>query len=66
LKIESTLLRASLFLTARALKDYYDSKHTEVEGGWLQLAVPESLRSRAADALVRAEGMLREPDGSGR
>ena len=63
LRIENSLLRASLFLTARALKDYHDSKHVKTEQeGMVQLTVPESLRARAADALTRANRMLKEQE----
>jgi len=64
LEVENALLRGSLFLAARALKDYADARHTKTERG-LQLTVPESLPVRAAEALVRAEGML-QGHGRGR
>lgn len=63
--VEIALLRASLFLTARALRDYRDSKHVKTEDGRLQLVVLESLPVRAADALTRAEKMLKD-QGRGR
>ena len=52
----------------RVLKDYHDSKHGKTEDeGMLSLTVPESLRTRAADALARAQQMLQEPEqGRGR
>lgn len=63
LRIENSLLRASLFLAARSLKDYHDSKHVKSEQeGIVQLTVPESLKTRAADALSRAEKMLKDQD----
>jgi hypothetical protein len=66
LQLENALLRGSLWLTARALKGYHDSKHTTTDDG-LQLTVPESLREKAAEALARAEKMLKEPEqGRGR
>lgn len=63
LKVENVLLRASLRLTANALHDYHTSKHIKTEDeGMLALTVPESLRPRAADALDRADKMLKEPE----
>ena len=68
--VENALLRASLFLTARALKDYQDAPAFEIDDDgrpMLEVIVPESLRTRAADALARAEKMLKEPEqGRGR
>jgi hypothetical protein len=72
LKVENALLRASLFLTARALKDYQDAPHSEIDDDvdgrrMVEVVVPESLRGRADDALARAEKMLKEPEkGRGR
>ena len=69
LRVENALLRAALWLTARALKDYHDAPHrkSEDEDGtpMLQVIVPASLRGKAAALLARAEKHLREP-GSGR
>lgn len=64
-QVEIALLRGSLFLTARALKGYHDSRHSETKDGQFMLTVPESLRTRAADALERAQKMLRD-EGRGR
>ncbi|WP_088255326.1 hypothetical protein [Fimbriiglobus ruber] len=64
LAVENALLRGSLFLTARSLKNYLDAKHLPTESG-LQLTVPEAIREKAADALARADGMLRDK-GRGR
>jgi hypothetical protein len=58
MEVENALLRATLFLNARALKDYYDSRHTSTEDGF-QLTVPLSLRVRASEALVRADKILK-------
>lgn len=70
LRVENALLRSSLWLAARALRDYHDAPHFEIEGDgppMREVIVPETLRPRAADALVRAEKMLREPEqGRGR
>jgi hypothetical protein len=68
--VEIALLRASLFLAARALKDYHDAPHFEIDDGgrpMMEVIVPETLRWRAADALARAEKLLHEPEqGRGR
>jgi hypothetical protein len=57
------LLRASLWLTVRTLKDYQDAPHFEIDDDgrpMLEVIVPESLRTRA-------EKMLKEPEqGRGR
>lgn len=65
LRVEIELLRGSLFLARNALRDYCDSKHVKTEDGRLQLVVPESLPVRAADALERADRMLKD-QGRGR
>lgn len=59
-QVEIALLRGALWLSTRALKDYRDSKHTPTDDGRLQLTVPESLRERAGDAIVRANNLLRD------
>ncbi|MCE9567429.1 MAG: hypothetical protein K8U57_35965 [Planctomycetes bacterium] len=65
LTVENALLRGSLYLSTRALKDYHDSKHTPTDDGRLQLTVPESLREKAGDAIARANNLLRD-DGPGK
>lgn len=66
LRVENALLRGSLFLTARSLKDYHDVRHTNAETeGMLQLTVPERLREKAGDAITRADKLLQDP-GRGR
>ncbi len=68
LKVENALLRASLYLTARALKDYQDAPHFEIDDGgrpMLEVIVSESLRAKAGEALAKAEKMLKD-DGRGR
>lgn len=65
LRVENSLLRAALFLTARALKDYHDAPHFEIDDAgrpMQEVIVPESLRERAAAALERADRILKEPD----
>jgi hypothetical protein len=70
LAIENALLRSSLWLAARVLKDYQDAPAFEIDDDgrpMLEVIVPESLRTRAADALARAEKMLKdEGRGNGR
>ena len=68
LRIENALLRSSLWLAARTLKDYQDAPHFEIDDDgrpMVEVIVPESLRTRAADALARAEKMLKD-EGRGR
>lgn len=60
LKVENAILRASLFLAANVLKDYHGARHTKAGDGRLQLAVPESVRDRAGQALERANGLLQD------
>ena len=65
LRVENGLLRAALFLTARALKDYHDAPHFEIDDGgrpMQEVIVPESLRDRTAAALERADRILKEPE----
>ena len=66
LKVENSLLRATLFLATRVLKDYQDAQHYEIEDDdgrpMLEVMVPQSIRPRAADALARADRMLKEPE----
>ena len=68
LNVENALLRGNLFLTASALKDYHDSPHFEIDDDGvpkMEVIVPESLRQKAADALARAQAMLKD-EGRGR
>jgi hypothetical protein len=65
LSVENALLRGSLFLAARALRDYQDAPHFEIDDDgrpMLEVIVPESLREKAADALSRADALLKEPE----
>jgi hypothetical protein len=65
IRVENALLRAALFLTARALKDYHDAPHFEIDkdGRPVQeVIVPESLHDRAASALDRADRILNAPE----
>jgi hypothetical protein len=68
LQVENALLRGSLYLTARALRDYLDARHTRVEHDgrpMLQLTVPESIQTKAALELAKAQQMLQD-EGRGR
>lgn len=64
LKIENALLRASLWMTARRLKDYQDSPAFEIEDDgnrpMLEVIIPASLRDQSAEALSKAQAMLRQ------
>jgi hypothetical protein len=61
LSVENSLLRGSLWLTARALQNYHDAGHAKTDNPELrQLKVPASYREKAADALARADAMLRD------
>jgi hypothetical protein len=64
LSVENAVLRATLWRTARALKDYHDSPHRKIDDGWemLEVTVPASLHARAGEALAKAQEMLK---GSG-
>jgi hypothetical protein len=70
LQAENALLRGSLYLAARALKDYQDAPAFEIDDDgrpMLEVIVSESLRTKAADALARAAKILKEPEqGHGR
>jgi hypothetical protein len=63
LKVENALLRGSLFLTARVLRDYHDARHTKIDDDgipMLQVTVHDLVRNRAAAALARADRMLKD------
>jgi hypothetical protein len=64
LQVENALLRASLFLTARALKDYHDAPHFEIDDDgrpMMEVIVPPSLRHKADAAIAKANALLKEP-----
>jgi len=63
LRVENSLLRASLWMTARRLKDYQEAPAAKLdqEGrDMLQVTISASLRESAADALAKAQGMLKD------
>ncbi len=63
LRIENSLLRAALWLSSRALKDYSDAIHRKADQeGMVQLTVPESLKARTGAALAKANQMLKDQD----
>jgi hypothetical protein len=70
LRVENALLRGTLFLTARALRAYHDAPHFEIDDDGiekLEAIIMPSTREKAADALDRADKLLREPErGAGR
>jgi hypothetical protein len=59
LQAENALLRGSLYLTARALKDYHDAPHIEIESEddipGMEVIIPASLREKASEALEKAQ-----------
>ena len=58
--MENALLRASLWLTARALKDYHDAPHVEVDDGGRQMReviVPEAPRGHTRGVSIVDPGM---------
>jgi hypothetical protein len=62
-KVENVLLRSSLYLIARALKDYHEAWHVKVDQDgrpMLQVTVPESLREKATEVLAKAQQLLRD------
>jgi hypothetical protein len=66
LKVENALLRGSLWLTANALKEYHDSPHFEIEDDGIpkfEVIVTEITRSKAGEALARADRMLKDGRG---
>ncbi len=69
LMAENSLLRGCLFITARRLKDYHDAPHFEIESEddipGMEVIVPASLRPRAAEALEKAQAILKG-EGRGR
>lgn len=59
LKVENAMLRGSLWLATRALKNYHDAPHTKADHPELrQLKVPASYREKATDAITRAQSLL--------
>jgi hypothetical protein len=64
LNVENSLLRGTLWLTARSLKDYRAALHVKAgDPEMLELVVPATLPARADDALARADAMLRNQKG---
>jgi hypothetical protein len=62
LRVENALLRSLLWQTARRLKDYQDAPAFEIEdeeAPALEVIVPASLRHTAAEALEKAQQMLK-------
>jgi hypothetical protein len=69
LQVENALLRGALWLAARSLKDYQEAPHFEIDDDgrpMLEVIVPPALRDKAADALARADGLLRQKEGKAR
>jgi hypothetical protein len=63
LAAENAILRGSLYLTARRLKDYQDAPAFEIDddgGPMLVVIVSPSLREEAAEALEKAQAMLKD------
>ncbi len=60
LRIENSLLRGQLWLTARRLKDYHDAPHVKTDDEQLQVTIPASLRESAAEALAKTQAMLKD------
>jgi hypothetical protein len=63
-RVENSLLRVALGLAVRALKSYHDAPHFEIEDDHdgkarMEVIVPTDTREKAADALARAEGLLK-------
>ncbi|WP_020474492.1 hypothetical protein [Zavarzinella formosa] len=61
-EVENALLRGTLFLTANALKEYHDAPHFEIDDDGVpkvEVIVTELTRGKAADALKRADGILK-------
>jgi hypothetical protein len=68
-RVEIAVLRSCLWMTARRLKDYHDAPHFEIEPAdeddmpGMEVIVPASLGEKAAEALEKAQAMLK---GQGR
>ncbi len=66
---ENSLLRGRLWITRQRLKEYHDAPHFEIEPAdeddipGMEVIVPASLREKAAEALEKAQAMLK---GKGR
>ncbi|WP_020469650.1 hypothetical protein [Zavarzinella formosa] len=61
-EVENALLRGALFLTANALKEYHDAPHFEIDDDGvpkMEVIVSEMTRGKAAEALLRANKLLR-------
>ena len=61
LRVENALLRGSLWMTARRLKDYQDAPAAKLDQDgreMLQVTIPSSLRESAAEALTKAQEIL--------
>ncbi len=68
LKVENALLRGCLWVTRQRLREYHDAPHFEIDDDgrpMLEVIVPPSLREKAAEALEKAQGMLKD-EGRGR
>jgi hypothetical protein len=66
LKVENALLRGLLWMTARRLQDYQQAPAFEIDDDGspaLEVIIPASLREKAAEALEKAQQMLK---GEGR
>jgi hypothetical protein len=67
--VENAILRGSLYLAASALREYHDAPHFEIDDDGppkREVIVREGLREKAADALERADQVLRQPEDRGR
>ena len=63
--VENALLRGELYLVMASLKRYHDAPHSEIEPDCdgtplFDVVVSDETRKKAADAIARAERMLRE------
>ena len=68
LAAENSLLRACLWMAVRRLKDYQDAPAFEIdddEGPALEVIIPAELREKGAEALEKAQQMLKG-EGRGR
>ena len=70
IKVENAILRGLLWTAVRRLKDFHEAPHFEIEDDgrpMVEVIVPDSLRDKAAEAIEKAEKMLKEPEqGRGR
>jgi hypothetical protein len=65
LRVENALLRGTLWLARKVLQSYHDAPHFEIDDDGvpkLEVIVPPDAREKAAEAITRADKLLKEPE----